>query len=66
MNDILQRASSLSLEEQNFIVETLNKRIHEYRRNKIVRRVKEAEKNYGKGNVSKGKVSDLMSELDDD
>ncbi|GJQ59613.1 MAG: hypothetical protein SCALA701_24140 [Candidatus Scalindua sp.] len=63
INDILQNVSSLSLDEQDFIVQTFSKRIHEVRRNEIAERAKEAEYNYNTGNVTSGSVSDLMKKL---
>lgn len=63
INDILQNVSSLPLDEQDFIVQTISKRIHEVRRNEIAERAKEAEYNYNTGNVTSGTVKDLMKEL---
>jgi hypothetical protein len=63
INDIIENISSLPLEEQDFIVQTISKRIHEARRNEIADRVKEAEQNYKKGRVTSGTVKDLMSKL---
>ena len=64
VNDILQTVSALSLDEQRFIVETINKRIHELRRNQIAERAEEAEHNYRTGKVTSGTVDDLMRSLD--
>ncbi len=66
VNDILQEVSHLTLEEQDFIVNTLNKRIHEVRREKIAERGKEAENNFSNGNVITGTADDLMKRVDDD
>ena len=63
INDILQNVSSLPLDEQDFIAQTINKRIHEMRRNEIAERAKEAENNYDTGNVTNGTVNDLMKKL---
>ena len=63
INDILQSVSSLPLDEQDFIVQTISKRIHEVRRNEIAERAKEAEYNYSAGNVTSGTVNDLMRKL---
>ncbi|MGR3317981.1 MAG: hypothetical protein ACUZ8O_05825 [Candidatus Anammoxibacter sp.] len=66
INDILQNVSSLPLDEQDFIVQTISKRIHEVRRNEIAERAKEAEYNYNTGNVTSGTVNDLMRKLEND
>jgi len=63
INDILKNVSSLPLDEQDFIVQTISKRIHDVRRNEIAERAKEAEYNYNTGNVTSGTVSDLMKKL---
>ena len=63
INDILQNVSSLPLDEQDFIVQTISKRIHEMRRNEIAERAKEAEYNYKTGNVTSGTVNALMKKL---
>ena len=55
--------SSLPLDEQDFIVQIISKRIHEVRRNEIAERAKEAEYNYNTGNVTSGTVSDLMKKI---
>ena len=63
INDILQNVSSLPLDQQDFIVKTISKRIHEVRRNEIAERAKEAEYNYNTGNVTSGTVNDLMKKI---
>ncbi|MDR4503905.1 MAG: hypothetical protein MRK01_03820 [Candidatus Scalindua sp.] len=63
INDILKNVSSLPLDDQDFIVQTISKRIHEVRRNEIAERAKEAEDNYNTGNVTSGTVSDLMKNI---
>lgn len=62
MNEILKNVSSLPLEDQDFIVQTISKRIHELRRNQIAERVKEAEENYNSGNTTSGNIDDLMDD----
>ncbi len=63
INDILQNVSTLPLDEQDYIVQTISKRIHEVRRNEIAKRAKEAEYNNQRGNVTSGTVNDLMKKL---
>lgn len=66
VNNILQEVSNLTLEEQDFIVNTVNKRIHEARREMIAERGKEAENNLSNGNVITGTADDLMKRDGDD
>lgn len=60
INTILQNVSSLSLEDQFYITEILNKRINEKRREQIFQRAKEAEENYKVNNISIGNAYDLL------
>ena len=66
INEILNTISSLSLEEQSFIVDTLTKRIQELRRSQIAARGQQAQENYQQGKVTSGTVADLMRAMVDD
>ena len=63
VNDILQDVSGLSIEDQDFLVQTLTKRLAELRRRQIVERIQEAEANYQSGKVTIGTVADLMNQV---
>ena len=66
LNQILQNISELSVEEQFYLSDLLQKRLVELRRTEIANRVKEAEENYQSGNVRSGSVAELMMLSDDD
>jgi hypothetical protein len=66
LNQVLQNISELSLDEQLYLSELLQKRLIDVRRTEIVNRVQEAEVNYRSGNVRSGSVADLMMLSDDD
>jgi hypothetical protein len=66
LNQVLQSISELSVEEQFYLADLLQKRLVEVRRTEIANRVKEAEKNYRSGNVRPGTVAELMMLSDDD
>jgi len=66
INTILENVSSLSIEDQSYIAEILNNRIHEKRRVEIFQRAKEAEENYQASNVSKGNAHDLLIMIEND
>ena len=66
VNDILNNISSLPEDEQFFIIDILNKRMHDLKRLKIKLRAKEAEDNYKSGQCVTGNVDDLMKMLNDD
>jgi hypothetical protein len=66
LNQVLQNISELSLDDQLYLSELLQKRLIDVRRNEIANRVQEAEANYRSGNVRSGSVADLMMLSDDD
>jgi hypothetical protein len=66
LNQVLQSITELSVEEQLYVADILNKRLIETRRSEIVDRVREAEDNYHQGNVYSGDVSQLMAMTEDD
>ena len=66
LNQILQSITELSVEEQFYLADVLNKRLVETRRSEIVARVKEAEDNYRQGNIYSGDFARLMAMTEDD
>jgi hypothetical protein len=66
LNQVLQNISELSLDEQLYLSELLQKRLIDVRRTEIANRVQEAEANYRSGNVRSGSIADLMMLSDDD
>ena len=66
INDVLKTIQSFSIEEQTYIVDVINHRLHELKRNQLISRAKEAEQNYLQGNVQTGNVNDLFTALSDD
>ena len=60
LNQVLQNISELTVDEQLYLSELLQKRLIEVRRNGITNRVREAESNYRSGNVRSGSIVDLM------
>jgi preprotein translocase subunit SecA len=66
LNQILQNISELSVDEQFYLSDLLQKRLVEVRRTEIVNRVQEAEENYRSGNVQSGTVAKLMMLSEDD
>jgi hypothetical protein len=66
LDRVLQNIAKLSVEEQFYLSDLLQKRLVDLRRVEIANRVKEAEENYRSGNVRSGSVADLMMLSDDD
>lgn len=65
VENILRSVSVLDPEDQLFVIEILNKRMIEVRRNQILARAKEAQENYQRGNTWAVSVNDLMVSSDD-
>lgn len=63
VNEILDNISLSPPEDQSFIADTLNRRLHDLMRNRIADRGVEAQSNYNQGKVSSGSVTDLMKVL---
>jgi ribonuclease HII len=62
---VVEAVESLSPEAQAVLVDIIQKRLKQRRRDELVQAVKEAEQEYAMGNVSRGSIADLMAELND-
>ncbi len=60
----LEVVEALQPEEQEIFVDIISRRLSQQRRNEIIREVAQAKSDYEQGNVKRGSVDDLMSELD--
>jgi hypothetical protein len=63
---VLQKIAELTVEEQVYVADILNKRLAQASRDRIAIRVKEAEDNYRQGKVYSGDVASLMAMTEDD
>jgi hypothetical protein len=63
---VLQRIAELTVEEQFYVADILNKRLIQTSRDRIAARVREAEDNYRQGKVYSGDVARLMVMSEDD
>ncbi|MBI4794539.1 MAG: hypothetical protein HY790_01635 [Deltaproteobacteria bacterium] len=66
INNFLDEFSRLSLEDQGMLLDILKKRNIEQKRMRIVREVKEAQREHKKGLTKRGTVEDLMRDLESD
>jgi len=66
LDNFLDEFSRLSLEDQEMLLGILKKRNIEQKRMRIVREVKEAQREYKKGLTKRGTVEDLMRDLESD
>lgn len=61
----IEAVEALDTELQAILVDIIQKRLKQQRRNELLKAVAEAEHDYAQGNVRRGSVADLMAELDD-
>lgn len=62
---MIEAVESLAPEAQAVLVNIIQKRLKQRRRDELIQAVKEAEQEYTTGNVRRGSVADLMAELND-
>jgi len=66
LDNFLDKFSRLPLEDQEMLLDLLKKRNIEQKRMRIVREVKEAQREHKKGLTKRGTVEDLMRDLESD
>ena len=66
LDSFLDEFSRLPIEDQEMLLDLLKKRNIEQKRMRIVRDVKEAQREHKKGLTKRGTVEDLMRDLESD
>ncbi len=66
LDQILDEIASLSLDEQEMLLDILKKRNIEQKRLRIVREVKQAQREHKKGLTKRGILEDLIKDLESD
>lgn len=61
----IEAVEALPPDAQAILVDIVQKRLKQQRRDELLQEVAEAERNYSQGNVRRGSISDLLAELDD-
>lgn len=61
----IEVVEALSPDEQAILIDIIDKRLKQQRREQLLQEVAESERDYAQGNVRRGSVSDLLAELDD-
>ncbi len=61
---VLEVVGALSLEDQEILLDVLQKRLRQQRRNQLVKEVMEVKQDYEDGKVQFGSVEDFLAELD--
>lgn len=62
---VIEIVEALPLEDQAVLVNIIQQRLKQQRREVLLERVAESEQAYNAGQVHRGSVADLMRELDD-
>jgi len=62
--EVLEKVETLPLSEQAMLIEIVHQRVVQQRRAQLVGEVAEAREAYQAGEVRRGTVADLLSELD--
>lgn len=62
-NDVLEAASQLSLDEQESLLDIMNRRISEIRREQLIRDVEQAEKEFEARNYRIVTPDEIMDEI---
>ena len=60
----IETVEALSLEEQAMLLEIIQNRLREDKRQELLENIKQSEQDYAEGNVKRGSVSDLMKDLE--
>jgi len=60
---IIEAIEQLSLEDREILVDIIQNRLKQERREQLLQEVTEAERDYAQGNVHRGSVSELLKEL---
>ncbi|MDF0553312.1 hypothetical protein [Kamptonema sp. UHCC 0994] len=61
----IETVESLSSEEQTILIDIIQNRLKQQRRDELLEAVAESEREYVLGNVRRGTVADLMAELNE-
>ena len=63
VNEILNSIANLSLDEQSYVADIVNHRLHEMQRNQLIARAKEAELALTQNKIMTGSVDDFFATL---
>lgn len=61
---VLETVEALSPEEQAMLLEIIQNRLREQKRQELLKNIEQSEQDYAEGNVKRGSVSDLMKALE--
>ncbi|MEH2247265.1 hypothetical protein [Nostoc sp.] len=61
----IEAVEALAPADQAILVDIIQKRLKQQRRDDLLKEITQAESDYAQGNVRRGSVTDLMAELDE-
>jgi hypothetical protein len=64
INEILEKLDSLSIEEQETVIDVGKKRLIERKRKSLIKNVKEAEDEFDSGNLTAESVQDVLKAIE--
>jgi hypothetical protein len=62
-DEVLDMIDSLPVEQKESLIEIVRNRLIEDSRDRLAKNIKKARKEYGRGEIGRGTVDDLMDEL---
>ncbi|MFH1052721.1 MAG: hypothetical protein V1779_17510 [bacterium] len=65
-NEVIENIESLPIPEQERVLDIIQNRINEYKRDEIVKDVKEGRQEYQSGKVKRGTIDDLLKDIEND
>jgi len=65
-NDVLEMIDSLTIEEQELLLDIEKKRLIEKKRKKLLEDIQEAKKDFAEGKYITGNVEDIMKAIEDE
>ena len=63
INKIIDEFNLLDLNDREYVLDIIQKQFIEAKREELLQSTKEAENNYGQGNVKRGSAADLLKDL---
>ena len=63
LDQVLESIEVLPIEDQEILVDLINRRLVEKRRDEMAKNILRAQKDYEAGNVFRGSVEDVIAEL---
>ncbi|GBF80921.1 hypothetical protein [Aphanothece sacrum] len=63
--EAIDTVESLPPDQQLMLIELIENRLRERKRNELLQNIVQSEQDYDQGNIRRGSVADLMAELDE-